>query len=478
MEEKKKGIGLIGLIGMVISSCIGSGVFAITGQLAGVASPGAVLIAWLIVGVGFLALAFSLNNLTEKRSDLHGIFSYADAGWGPLAGFISGWGYWLSAWLGNVAFATMMMSTIGYFYPAFLPGNTIPCIIIASIVMWALTYLVIRGVESAAFLNAIVMVCKVAAIAVTLIFGIFLFNAGIFTADFWGNVYDNAVAAGQYGPDAAPLGSVGTQIFNCMIIMMWCFVGIEGASVVSSRAARKTDVGRATLIGFICLMLIYVGASVLPYGYMSSAEVAALDYPALVYVFSSMAPGWGGPFISIAIIISILGSWLSFTILPAETTSEMADYKLLPASWGKLNSHNAPSMSLLIVGACTQAFLIILLFSADAYDFAFSMCTVAIVITWAFAAAYQAKWGVQNKNGVQAAIGFVAVAFQVIGVLFNGWSFLLLTCVGYIPGFFIYVKARKDYGNAITMGEKVCMGVISALGVLSLVLLAMGVISI
>lgn len=478
MEEKKKGIGLIGLIGMVISSCIGSGVFAITGQLAGVASPGAVLIAWLIVGVGFLALAFSLNSLTEKRSDLHGIFSYADAGWGPLAGFISGWGYWLSAWLGNVAFATMMMSTIGYFYPAFLPGNTIPCIIIASIVMWALTYLVIRGVESAAFLNAIVMVCKVAAIAVTLIFGIFLFNAGIFTADFWGNVYDNAVAAGQYGPDAAPLGGVGTQIFNCMIIMMWCFVGIEGASVVSSRAARKTDVGKATLIGFICLMLIYVGASVLPYGYMSSTEVAALDYPALVYVFSSMAPGWGGPFISIAIIISILGSWLSFTILPAETTSEMADYKLLPASWGKLNSHNAPSMSLLIVGACTQAFLIVLLFSADAYDFAFSMCTVAIVITWAFAAAYQAKWGVQNKNMVQAAIGFVAVAFQVIGVLFNGWSFLLLTCVGYIPGFFIYVKARKDYGNAITMGEKVCMGVVSALGVLSLVLLAMGVISI
>ena len=478
MEEKKKGIGLIGLIGMVISSCIGSGVFAITGQLAGVASPGAVLIAWLIVGVGFLALASSLNNLTEKRSDLHGIFSYADAGWGPLAGFISGWGYWLSAWLGNVAFATMMMSTIGYFYPAFLPGNTIPCIIIASIVMWALTYLVIRGVESAAFLNAIVMVCKVAAIAVTLIFGIFLFNAGIFTADFWGNVYDNAVAAGQYGPDAAPLGGVGTQIFNCMIIMMWCFVGIEGASVVSSRAARKTDVGKATLIGFICLMLIYVGASVLPYGYMSSTEVAALDYPALVYVFSSMAPGWGGPFISIAIIISILGSWLSFTILPAETTSEMADYKLLPASWGKLNSHNAPSMSLLIVGACTQAFLIVLLFSADAYDFAFSMCTVAIVITWAFAAAYQAKWGVQNKNMVQAAIGFLAVAFQVIGVLFNGWSFLLLTCVGYIPGFFIYVKARKDYGNAITMGEKVCMGVVSALGVLSLVLLAMGVISI
>ena len=169
--EGKKGIGLVGLIGMVVSSCIGTGVFAITGQLAQVASPGAVLVGWLIVGVGFLALAFSLNNLTEKRSDLHGIFSYADAGWGPLAGFISGWGYWLSAWLGNVAFATMMMSTIGYFFPAFLPGNTVPCIIVASLVMWGITYLVIRGVESAAALNAVVMVCKVAAIAVTLEIG-------------------------------------------------------------------------------------------------------------------------------------------------------------------------------------------------------------------------------------------------------------------------------------------------------------------
>ena len=479
MEEKvNKGIGLFGLIGMVIGSCIGTGVFAITGQLAGVAAPGSVLIGWLIVGVGFLALAFALNNLTDKRPDLHGIFSYADAGWGPLAGFISGWGYWLSAWLGNVAFATMMMSTIGYFFPAFLPGNTVPCIIVASLIMWGITYLVIRGVESASFLNAIVMVCKVAAIAITLIFGIFFFNAGIFTADFWGNVYNNAVAAGELGPDAVELGGIGTQVFNCMIIMMWCFVGIEGASVVSSRAAKKTDVGKATVIGFLCLMVIYVGASVLPYGYMPFEQVAALDYPAMLYVFDSMAPGWGGAFISIAIIISIAGSWLSFTILPAETTSEMADYKLLPAGWGKLNKHGAPQLSLVIVGACIQVFLIILLFSADAYDFAFSMCTVAIVITWAFAAAYQAKWGLQNKNGVQAAIGFVAVAFQIIGVLFNGWSFLLLTCVGYIPGFFIYVKARKDYGNAIKTSEWVCMGVISALGVLSLILLGMGVIGI
>lgn len=475
--EKRKGIGLFGLIGMVISSCIGSGVFAITGQLAQVAAPGSALIAWGIVGAGFMMLALSLANLGDKRPDLHGIFQYAEEGFGPFAGFISGWGYWLSAWLGNVAFATMMMSTLGYFFPAFLPGNTIPCILIASVIMWLLTLLVIRGVESASFLNAIVMLCKVAAIAVFILFTLFLFNAGVFTADFWGTLQNNMAAMGELGADAVAIGGIGDQVKNCLIILMWTFVGIEGATVMSSRARKKSDVGKATVIGLVCLLLIYISASVLPYGYLPYTEIAAMNYPAMLYVFDSMAPGWGGAFISIAIIISVLGSWLSFTILPAETTSDMAKRQLLPASWGKMNAKNAPQLSLLIVGACTQVFMITLIFSEDAYNFAFSMCTVAIVITWTMAAAYQAKYSAQHRQMGQLVIGIIAVAFQVIGVLLNGWTFLLLTCVGYIPGFFVYAKARKNQGVGLKKAEKIGMGIISALGLLSLVLLFTGFIS-
>ena len=90
---------------------------------------------------------------------------------------------------------------------------------------------------------------------------------------------------------------------------------------------------------------------------------------------------------------------------------------------------------------------------------------------------YQVKFSAQHHEWGQCAIGIVAVAFQVVGVLFNGWSFLLLTCVGYIPGFFFYWRRVRKRAKALTMGEKVGMGAISALGVLSLVLLAMGVIS-
>lgn len=116
MTEKNGKIGLLTLSALVISSSIGSGVFGIMSDLARAAAPGPVLITWFIVGLGVLMLALSLNNLLLKEPELEGIFSYPKKGFGPFMGFISGWGYWLSAWLGSVAFATFLMSTIGYFF--------------------------------------------------------------------------------------------------------------------------------------------------------------------------------------------------------------------------------------------------------------------------------------------------------------------------------------------------------------------------
>ncbi|MEE0611865.1 MAG: hypothetical protein UCO70_00195 [Collinsella stercoris] len=51
-----RGISLIGLIALVISSSIGSGVFALSTDISAAAAPGPALIAWLITGIGFMAL--------------------------------------------------------------------------------------------------------------------------------------------------------------------------------------------------------------------------------------------------------------------------------------------------------------------------------------------------------------------------------------------------------------------------------------
>jgi arginine:ornithine antiporter / lysine permease len=39
------------------------------------------------------------------------------------------------------------------------------------------------------------------------------------------------------------------QVKSTMLVTLWVFIGIEGASVYSARAAKRTDVGRATVVG-------------------------------------------------------------------------------------------------------------------------------------------------------------------------------------------------------------------------------------
>lgn len=72
-----RGISLIGLIALVISSSIGSGVFALSTDISAAAAPGPALIAWLITGIGFMALATTFGRLSVVRPDLNGIVDYA-----------------------------------------------------------------------------------------------------------------------------------------------------------------------------------------------------------------------------------------------------------------------------------------------------------------------------------------------------------------------------------------------------------------
>ena len=76
MAEEKK-LGLFALIALVIGSMIGGGAFNLASDMASGAGAGAILIGWIITGVGMIALAFSFQNLTTKRPDLDGgIFTF------------------------------------------------------------------------------------------------------------------------------------------------------------------------------------------------------------------------------------------------------------------------------------------------------------------------------------------------------------------------------------------------------------------
>ncbi len=473
---RKKGISLVGLIALVISSSIGSGVFALSTDISAAAAPGPAIIAWLVTGIGFMALANTFGRLSIVQPQLNGIVAYAEEGFGPFVGFVSGWGYWLSIWIGNVAFGVMLTTAIGYFFPPFSQGLTVGAVAFISILNWAIIALVNRGVEEASALNAIVMVCKLVPIFAFIGVMIMVFDFNVFTVDFWGNLANNL------GGQGAP-GSIGNQIINCFMVMMWVFVGMEGASVLGHRAQRKSDVSRATILGCTALVIIYVAASVLPYGYLPREELMALGSPSMPYIFEHAVGPWGGAFISGGLIISIFGAWLSYTILASEAMHAMARMELLPRVFDQLNSYSAPSTCLLATGVMIQILAIVMLFSDAAYQFAYSLCTASIVISWTLAAAYMVKWAWPRRHDGQMGgliLAAFACAFLIAAVLLAGVELLMLCCIAYVPGIVFYVRARRERGATpvMTRGEKGLAAFIVLVAIAAIILLACGVFTI
>lgn len=82
---------------------------------------------------------------------------------------------------------------------------------------------------------------------------------------------------------------------------------------------------------------------------------------------------------------------------------------------------------------------------------------------------------VDNPNGV-GYFGVIALAFQVIGVLMTGWGFLLLACLGYVPGFFFSKRARQEAGETLAKSDWIFIAVFAVFAAISIPLTVMGVI--
>ena len=315
------------------------------------------------------------------------------------------------------------------------------------------------------------MVCKLVPIFAFILAMVVMFDPAVFTADFWGNLANNLS-----DPALAP-GSVPTQIVNCFMVMMWVFVGMEGASVLGHRARRKSDVSRATILGCTALVVIYVAASILPYGYLTREELMALGSPSMPYIFERVVGPWGGAFISGGLIISIFGAWLSYTILASEAMHGMARMKLLPSAFDRLNTYSAPTACLFTTGAMIQLLSIVMLFSERAYQFAYSLCTASIAISWTLAAAYMAKaWLAQERRQgaseaprIRAVDGICAAcsaAFLIVAIAVSGVEQLMMCCIAYIPGIACYIWARVEQRQKVfTARERLLAFLLVAIGI-------------
>lgn len=445
MSDAPGKLKLGALVALVVGSMIGGGIFSLPQNMAASADVGAILIGWAITAVGMLTLAFVFQTLANRKPDLDGgVYAYAKAGFGDYMGFSSAWGYWISAWIGNVGYFVLLFSTLGYFFPIFGEGNTPAAIVGSSILLWAVHFLVLRGIKEAAFINLITTVAKVVPLVLFVLITLFAFKLDIFTADIWGRM----------NPD---LGSVMNQVRNMMLVTVWVFIGIEGASIFSARAEKRSDVGKATVIGFITVLLFLGLVNVLSLGIMTQPELAKLQNPSMAAVLEHVVGHWGAVLISVGLVISLLGALLSWVLLCAEIMFAAAKDHTMPEFLRRENAKQVPANALWLTNAMVQIFLVITLFSASTYLKLIYLATSMILVPYLWSAAYAVLLAVRNETYEQALaerkkdlfIGAIALIYAIWLLYAGGVKYLLLSALLYAPGVILFAKAKHEVGQPI-----------------------------
>lgn len=473
MQVATRKLGLGALTAVVIGSMIGSGVFSLPQNMAAGAGPLAILIGWGITGVGILALAFVYQGLATRKPALDaGPYAYAKAGFGPFIGFNSAWGYWISAWLGNVSYAVVMFSALSYFFPSFGEGNTWQAILGASVVLWLIHALILFGVRQAALVNLITTAAKIAPIILFIGIVVIAFKIDVFSLDF-------------SGTQNTSLGSVMSQVKSTMLVTLWVFIGIEGASVISARAERRQDIGAATMLGFFSCLAIYALVSLLSLGILAQPELAALKNPSMAGVLEKIVGPWGAVVINIALVVSVLGAFLSWTILAAEVPYVAARDGTMPRFFGGENGRGAPATSLWITNGLVQLFLVVTLFAQSTYQALFYIASVAILVPYVFSGAYAAKlaitgeaYGAGESRTRDLIAGAVATVYGIWLVYAAGPAYLLMAAMLYAPGIIFYVIARRERGEkSFTAIEALIAAAVAAAGLAAAYLIWNGSIS-
>lgn len=456
---------------MVVGSMVGAGVFSLPSRFAQETGVAGALIAWIVAGTGMLMLAFVFQMLAMQRPRLDaGVYAYAKAGFGEYPGFFSAFGYWASACVGNVTYWVLIMSTIGAIAPALGEGNTLLAVVLSSIGLWGFFFLISRGVREATAINRIVTVAKLVPIIVFILIAAFYLDPQVF-ADNWA------------GADYA--GSLFNQVRGTMLATVFVFLGVEGASVYSRHAKRREDVGKATILGFLSVFAIFASVTIVSYGIMPMGELAELRQPSMAGVLEAAVGTWGQVFVSIGLIISVLGAYLAWTLMAAEVLFVAAKDKDMPRFLRGVTRGDVPLPALILSTALSQLFLIVTLFSDDAFTFALDLTSALTLIPFLLAAAYAVKVaaGWDSRNGArgstgQLVIAAAATAYTAFLLFAAGLTFVLVSFIVYAPATILFVMARREQGRRLFSPAEVGLLVVSiAGGVVGVVALALGWIS-
>ncbi len=324
-----------------------------------------------------------------------------------------------------------------------------------------------KGNKNAGIINAVVTIGKLLPLTLVVILGIFIFKPELFTVSNWSTVLASS----------GKTTSTFKQVNGAMGTIIWCFIGVEASVVLSEKAESQAIVGKATVISLLITLLIYVSISLLAMGIIPAKNLAVSGTPLADVLSKTVFGGAGAVIVKLGLIISLFGALISWVMLAAEIPYVAAKDGVMPKWFTKENAAGVAINSLTFTNIITQVFLCTLLSDKlqSAYSLVFAIATTCMLIPYTLSSFYAIKVCNEEKiNGKDKIIAILASIYTIYGIYAGGIKYFALAFIMYAFGVIVFNKAKKEKKQKYTSIEKIGTAVVVFVGVVMIVLLAIG----
>ena len=405
-------------VALVMGNMIGSGVFLLPASLASFG--GLSLLGWLVSATGAVCLALVFARLARFDPAAGGPYAFTRRGFGDLAGFLVGWGYWISAWSGCAALAVAFVGYLDPFFPT-LVRTPMAAAAMAVGALWLLTAVNVWRVRAAGHVQVVTTAVKILPLALIGIGGLFVFDASHF-----------AITQTTPGAFGGGLSAVAT-------LTLWAFLGLESATVpAGSIDDPDRTIPRATITGTLLAAVIYILGTI---GVMSIIEPSTLAHSTAPFADAArvLLGDRAAGLVAIGAAVSCFGALNGWILVSGQVPLAVANDGLFPRAFARQSPRGTPAFGLGVSSVLTTT-LIAMNYSKDLvglFTFVILLATLSTLVPYVFttlagflierqAGATRLRGSLPTTIVALMAFGYSMWAIGGAGADVVYWGFLLL----------------------------------------------------
>ncbi|MGW7830143.1 amino acid permease [Staphylococcus xylosus] len=330
---------------IAIGGAIGTGLFLGAGQSISLAGP-SILLTYIIVGFALFMFMRSMGEMLLSDTKFNSFADITNEYVGPLAGFITGWTYWLTWIISGMAEVTAVAKYVSFWYPE-IPNwlSALACILL----LMSFNLLSTRLFGELEFWFAIIKVVTIVALIIIGIVMIVMAYQTPFGHASFSNIYNNG--------GVFPNGMSGFLMSFQMAI--FSFLGIEmiGITAGETKNPHKTIPQAINNVPFR-ILIFYIGAlaviiSIIPWNQLDP------DNSPFVKVFALVGIPFAAGIINFVVLTAAASACNSGIFANSRTLFGLADRKQAPPKFQVTNRRGVPVTAILVT--CTLLLFAVLL---------------------------------------------------------------------------------------------------------------------